>query len=123
MVIAAAGKIMDKQQFQERVQGVMQDVELDEATRHQECPDDTTGAALFHLRSGITNATQNARRVFRMDDAYNRYDMKVISCSLAHLAQACLFQRLFLNDVFARLVKTLLSRFECYRLILLPKSA
>ena len=77
MVIAAAGKIMDKQQFQERVQGVMQDVELDEATRHQECPDDTTGAALFHLRSGITNATQNARRVFRMDDAYNRYDMKV----------------------------------------------
>ena len=68
---------MDKQQFQERVQGVMQDVELDEATRHQECPDDTTGAAMFHIRSGISGVTQNARRVFRMDDAYNRYDMKV----------------------------------------------
>jgi len=72
---AAAGSTVHG--FQEQVRGAMQEVELDEATQHQECPEDTKGAVLFKVRSGLTSATQNARRVFRMDgDAYNRYDMK-----------------------------------------------
>merc|ERR1719414_730004 len=62
--------------FGDQVRGAMHEVELDEATQHKECPDDTKGAMLFKMRSGLTSATQNARRVFRMDDAYNRYDMK-----------------------------------------------
>lgn len=72
--MAAGGNTMHG--FQEQVRGAMQDVELDEATQHQECPDDTKGAMLFKMRAGLTKTTQNARRVFRMDDAYNRYDMK-----------------------------------------------
>lgn len=54
----------------------MQDVQLDEQTAHQECPDDTTGALLFKVRGGITNVKSNAARVFRKEGAYDRYDFK-----------------------------------------------
>ena len=55
----------------------MQDVQLDEQTAHQECPEDTTGALLFKVKGGITNVKSNAARVFRKDGgAYDRYDFK-----------------------------------------------
>jgi len=54
----------------------MQDVQLDEQTAHQECPEDTTGALLFKVRGGITNVKSNAARVFRKEGAYDRYDFK-----------------------------------------------
>merc|ERR1712038_646133 len=54
----------------------MHDVQLDEATRHEECPDDAKGAAMFKISSGISNLTSNARRVFRKDEAYDRCDFK-----------------------------------------------
>ena len=41
----------------------MQDVQLDEQTAHQECPEDTTGALLFKVKGGITNVKSNAARV------------------------------------------------------------
>jgi len=55
----------------------MQDVQLDEQTAHQECPEDATGAMLFKVKGGITNVKSNAARVFRKDGgAYDRYDFK-----------------------------------------------
>ena len=48
----------------------MHNVELDEATRHEECPEDVKGATMFKISSGISNRTSNARREFRKDEAY-----------------------------------------------------
>ena len=61
---------------QDQLRGAMHDVQLDEATRHEECPDDAKGAAMFKISSGISNLTSNARRVFRKDEAYDRCDFK-----------------------------------------------
>ena len=49
---------------------------LDEKTAHEECPDDVKGAFLFKLKSGVSNMSGNANRVFRREGAYNRYDLK-----------------------------------------------
>ena len=63
--------------MQGQITSAMQDVQLDEQTAHQECPEDTGGALLFKVKGGITNVTSNAARVFRKDGgAYDRYDFK-----------------------------------------------
>ena len=64
------------QGVQDQMRGAMEDVQLDEATQHGECPEDVKGAMMFKVKCGISSAKQNAQRVFRMDEAYNRYDMK-----------------------------------------------
>ena len=55
---------------QDQLRGAMHNVELDEATRHEECPEDVKGATMFKISSGISNRTSNARREFRKDEAY-----------------------------------------------------
>ena len=64
------------EEIQDQVRGAMHNVELDEATQHQQCPEDVKGATMFKMKSGFSNVTSNAKRVFRMDDAYNRCDFK-----------------------------------------------
>ena len=49
---------------------------LDEGEAHQECPDDVKGALIFKLKSGVSNLSGNANRVFRREGAYDRYDLK-----------------------------------------------
>jgi len=61
---------------QDQFRDAMHNVELDETTRHEDCPEDVKGATMFKMKSGISNITSNAKRVFRMDDAYNRCDFK-----------------------------------------------
>ena len=61
---------------QDQFRGSMHNVELDEATRHEKCLEDVKGATMFKMKSGISNITSNARRVFRKDDAYTRFDFK-----------------------------------------------
>jgi len=53
-----------------------QNVQIDEQTAHEECPDDVKGALLFKMKSGISSVTGNANRVFRKEGAYDRYDFK-----------------------------------------------
>ena len=61
---------------QDQFRDAMQNVELDEGARNEECPEDVKGATMFKMKSGFSNMTSNAKRVFRMDDAYNRCDFK-----------------------------------------------
>ena len=75
------------QGVQEHVRGAMETVELDEATRHRECPDDVKGAMMFKMRSGFTAAKSNASRVFRMDEAYDRYDLKDATQGMDHTVE------------------------------------
>ena len=61
---------------QDQFRDAMHNVELDEGARNEECPEDVKGATMFKMKSGFSNMTSNAKRVFRMDDAYNRCDFK-----------------------------------------------
>lgn len=60
----------------DHVHSAMQNVELDERTQHEECPDGTKDAFLFKMKCGVANVKNNASRVFRKEEAYNRYDFK-----------------------------------------------
>ncbi|QQP56078.1 Putative permease of the major facilitator superfamily, partial [Caligus rogercresseyi] len=60
----------------QHMEDAMRNVELDERTQHEECPEDVKGAFLFKAKCGISNLTGNAKRVFRRDRAYDRYDFK-----------------------------------------------
>lgn len=62
--------------MQGQFSAAMQDVQLDEKTAHEECPEDTKGALLFKMKCGISNVKSNADRVFRKEGAYDRYDFK-----------------------------------------------
>ena len=64
------------QAAQGQFESVMQDVQLDEKTAHEDCPEDTKGAFLFKMKGGISNIKSNADRVFRKEGAYDRYDFK-----------------------------------------------
>lgn len=66
------------QAVQDQVKGAMQNVELDEAAQHGECPDDLKGAVAHKLRFGLTSVRSNAARVFRKDEggAYDRCDLR-----------------------------------------------
>ncbi|CAB4070511.1 SLC17A6_7_8 [Lepeophtheirus salmonis] len=66
----------------QHMEDAMRNVELDEKTQHEECPEDVKGAFLFKAKCGIANLTGNARRVFRKDGAYDRYDFKDASVAV-----------------------------------------
>ena len=61
---------------QDQFRDAMHNVELDEGARNEECPEDVKGATVFKMKSGFSNITSNARRVFRKDEAYDRCDFK-----------------------------------------------
>jgi len=61
---------------QEGVETAFNNVQLDEKTAHEECPDDVKGAFLFKMKSGVSAVSNNANRVFRREGAYDRYDLK-----------------------------------------------
>lgn len=62
--------------MQAGVEAALSSAQLDDKTAHEECPQDVRGALMFKLRSGFSNVTGNANRVFRREGAYDRYDLK-----------------------------------------------
>ncbi len=64
------------QTVQEQVSAGLENVKLDEAAQHEECPEDFTGGMLFKIKCGMAAMRSNAHRVFRMEGAYDRYDFK-----------------------------------------------
>ena len=62
--------------MQAGVESAFHSAQIDEQTAHEECPEDVKGALLFKMKSGVSAVTGNASRVFRMEGAYDRYDMK-----------------------------------------------
>ena len=68
-----AAKLAD---MQEGVETAFSNVQLDEKTQHEECPDNVKDALLFKVKSGVSSVSSNANRVFRREGAYDRYDLK-----------------------------------------------
>ena len=62
--------------MQGQISAAMQDVQLDEQSAHQECPEGTKSALLFKVKCGLSNVKSNTDRVFRKEGAYDRYDFK-----------------------------------------------
>ena len=62
--------------MQEGVVTTFSNVQLDEKTQHEECPDNVKDALLFKVKSGVSSVSSNANRVFRREGAYDRYDLK-----------------------------------------------
>ncbi len=60
----------------EQVSSAMHNVELDEQVQHQEMPEDYKEGIMFRVKCGVSNVRNNAARVFRTDEAYDRYDFK-----------------------------------------------
>jgi len=58
------------------VEAAFTSAQLDDKTAHQECPEDVKGAIAFKFKSGVSAFSGNAKRVFRRDAAYDRYDLK-----------------------------------------------
>jgi len=61
---------------QEGVETAFNNVQIDEKTAHEDCPEDVKGAFLFKMKSGVSAVSSNANRVFRREGAYDRYDLK-----------------------------------------------
>lgn len=57
-----AAKLAD---MQEGVETAFSNVQLDEKTQHEECPDNVKDALLFKVKSGVSSVSSNANRVFR----------------------------------------------------------
>ena len=55
---------------------VQQATEIDESAARQDCPEDYKEGLLFKVKCGVSNVKSNAARVFRSDEAYDRYDFK-----------------------------------------------
>ena len=68
-----AAKLAD---MQEGVETAFSNVQLDEKTQHEDCPDNVKDALLFKVKSGVSSVSSNANRVFRREGAYDRYDLK-----------------------------------------------
>ena len=65
------------QQVREQVgSAVQQATEIDESAARQDCPEDYKEGLLFKVKCGVSNVKSNAARVFRSDEAYDRYDFK-----------------------------------------------
>ena len=68
-----AAKLQD---MQEGVETAFHNVQLDERTQREECPDNVKDALLFKVKSGVSSVSSNANRVFRREGAYDRCDLK-----------------------------------------------
>ena len=69
----AAGRLHD---MQEGMETAFHNVQLDDKTAREECPDNVKDALLFKMKSGVSAVSSNANRVFRREGAYDRCDLK-----------------------------------------------